>query len=214
MNWLRATPSVSETRRASSSIDACRRKATLLLLIPSDLPPRIAWPQHSNPKPASRIAKVTHIEGDRRSASPLTAVSNTISSAGSFSRGRHRNQKWNRDRYLHQSIENLIHLPRRKATGLQVFRSRQNRLVFEHQWDRSKHLKYAIQSTDQQLSGRSAVASEAATKSGIKNQPQERPPDDNITCNSTCIEAAFDAHRSVALRADFLPCTDEDSSPR
>src|ERR1035441_1868862 len=65
MNWLRATPSVSETRRASSSIDSCRRKATLLLLISSNLHPRIAWPHHSNPELASGVGEVTHIESDQ-----------------------------------------------------------------------------------------------------------------------------------------------------
>ena len=46
MNWFRATPSLSETRRASSRSEVCSRSATLLFLVSSlNLLPRF-WRRH------------------------------------------------------------------------------------------------------------------------------------------------------------------------
>src|SRR5208282_5775969 len=38
MNWLRATPSLEDTRLASSSSEDCRRRATLFLLMSRGIP--------------------------------------------------------------------------------------------------------------------------------------------------------------------------------
>jgi len=187
MNWLRATPSVSETRRASSSIDACRRKATLLLLISSNLPPSIAWPRHTNPKLAGGFGKMTKIESNH-------PIRRTVDR-----RLQHHLVGWilqprtpqkpemHRNRYLYQSVEHVIYLPRRQAAGVQVLRPCQNRLVLDDQRDRSCHFKCTFQGAHQQLPGGPTAASHRCDKHiGIENQSQVYPSSGHdITCNST-----------------------------
>ena len=190
MNWLRATPSVSETRRASSNIDSCRRKATLLLLMFSNLPPRIAWPHHSNPELASGGGKVTHVESDQ----PISlAVDRRFQHhfVGRILQSRApQKPEVDRNRHLYQSVENIIHLTRRQAARVKVLRPRQNRFVLDNQGDRRKHLKCTIKSADQQSPGGSLVASQSSYNDvGIENQTQKAPPLNNITCDSTITRA-------------------------
>jgi len=177
MNWLSATPSVSETRRASSKIDACSRKATLLLLMSPNLPVYIAWPRHTNPKLPGRSGEMAKIESnqplrrsvDRRLQHHL--VGWILQPWTPQEPERH----WNR--YLHQSIEYRVHLRRCQAARLQVFRARQDSLVLEDQGHRNQHLKRTIQSADQQLPGSPTVASQSGYQHiGIENQPQLSPP--------------------------------------
>src|SRR5215831_10699818 len=62
MNWLRATPSASDTRLASSRSDDCKRKATLLLRMSSYLFPRVGRLHRANPEIAHRSGQMMHIE--------------------------------------------------------------------------------------------------------------------------------------------------------
>src|SRR5579862_328517 len=71
MNWLSATPSASETRRASSNMDACKRKATLLLLMSSNLHPCIAWPNHTSPEFLGGAGEMAQIESNQPIGRPV-----------------------------------------------------------------------------------------------------------------------------------------------
>src|ERR1035437_6540772 len=135
MNWLRATPSVSETRRASSSNDSCRRQATLLLLISSNLHPRIAWSHHSNPELASGVGEVTHIESDQPIGLTVDRRFQYHLVGGILQSLAPQKPEENRNRYPHQSIENLIHLPQRQATGVAAIRPGEERLPRHDQRD-------------------------------------------------------------------------------
>lgn len=56
-----------------------------------------------------------------------------------------------RNRYLYQSVEHFVYLPRRQATGIQMLRPREDRLILDDQGHRSEHLKCTFQGADQQL---------------------------------------------------------------
>jgi hypothetical protein len=92
MNWLSATPSASETRRISSSSEVLQAQG---YVTPSHSSlyrlPRVSRPHDANTEIASCLGEVPYIKVTSQSACPLTAVSSTISSAGSFNLGRQRN---------------------------------------------------------------------------------------------------------------------------
>src|SRR5207245_10293052 len=128
MNWLSATPSVSETRRASSSIDACRRKATLLLRMPSNLLPNITWPRHMDselPGGAGEMAKIESNQPIRRTVHRRLQhhlIGGILQLRAPQKPERHRNG------YLYQSVEYLVHLLRRQAAGIPLPLTCQHRL--------------------------------------------------------------------------------------
>src|ERR1700756_189940 len=122
MNWLSATPSASETRRASSNIDDCNRNATLLLLMPSNLPPCIAWQRHTNPKLSGGVGEMPKIESYQPSCRPVDRRLQHHLVGWILQPWTPQKPERHRNRHLHQSIEYLVHLRRRQAAGLQVFR--------------------------------------------------------------------------------------------
>src|ERR1035438_3700378 len=167
----------------------------------SNLLQRLAWQQHSDSELAGGDRKVTHIEShqpirfavDRRFQYHL--VGWVLQPRAP------QKPEVDRNRYSYQSIENLIHLPRRQAAGVKVLRSRQNRFVLDNQRGPSKDLKYAIQNPDQQSPGGSLIASQSSYNHvGVENQPQGTPPRNNITCDSTIARANPSGRRLNGFR--------------
>src|SRR5215510_3723188 len=62
MNRLSATPSLSETRRASSSSDVCSRSATLLSCLTLNLPPSLRRRRYEDSEVLRRQLEMTPIE--------------------------------------------------------------------------------------------------------------------------------------------------------
>jgi hypothetical protein len=156
----------------------------------SNLPPRIAWPQYLYSELASGDGQVAHIESHQpiRFAVDRRLQHHLVGWVLKPRAPQKPEMDWNR--HLYQSVENIIHFLRRQTAGVKVLRSRQNRFVLDNQRDRSKDLKYAIQSPDQQSPGGSLVASQSSYNHvGVENQPQETPLRDNITCDSTIARA-------------------------
>jgi len=98
-----------------------------------------------------------------------------------------------RNRYLYQSIQDFIYLPRCQAARIQVLRPCQNRLVLDNQGNRGQHFKSTVQGAYNQLPGSSTVAAQRRHEHvGIENNPQENSSINDITCDSTALQTTAD----------------------
>src|SRR5262245_15653757 len=111
MNWLSATPSASDTRRASSRMEACRRKATLLLLMFLKLLPRVPRLGNTNSEVPRSVGEVTHIECDQPVSRAINRRLQDHLVSRVFQPWTPQEPQMNRNRDLCQSIKHCIHLP-------------------------------------------------------------------------------------------------------